>query len=230
MKYTHKIIFITLSLTILQNALYSNPISKEFIQTYLPENPIILEAGAYNGNDTEQMATMWPGCTIYAFEPIPELYESVYQKAVKCPQIKCFNLALSNANGTADFYVSSGSSNQSSSLLKPKEHLRMHPDVEFKTKIHVQTSTLDDWAEQNNVDHIDFMWLDMQGGEYQMLKNSTKILPTVKVIFTEISYIELYEGCPNFPEFKAWMESQGFKLIAENYVCCGWGDALFVRC
>lgn len=221
--------FATLSLFIQFNICSSN-ITREFIQNYLPENPIILEAGAHNGHDTIQMATMWPTCTIYAFEPLPNFFAITNAKAKPFSQIKCFNLALSNFNGTADFYVSSGASDQSSSLLKPKEHLNQHPDVTFKTMIKVQTSTLDDWAKQNNVDHIDFMWLDMQGGEYQMLKASTKILPTVQVIFTEISYIELYEGCPNFPEFKTWLESQGFELISEDYVCCGWGDALFVRC
>ena len=36
----------------------TNPITKTFIQQFLPENPIILEAGAYNGKDTKIMASM----------------------------------------------------------------------------------------------------------------------------------------------------------------------------
>jgi FkbM family methyltransferase len=212
------------------NSIYTLPITKQTIKTYLPENPIILEAGAHNGSDTEEMARLWPKCTIYAFEPIPKFFDMISQKAHSNDQIKCFKLALSDKNGQAMFYVSSGMSDASSSLLLPKQHLDVCPTVLFETAIKVQTMTLDSWAEQNNVDHIDFMWLDMQGGEYQMLKSSKKILPTVKVIFTEVSLCELYQDCPNYPEFKAWMELQGFKAVEEDFGPKYWGDALFVRC
>jgi hypothetical protein len=73
------------------------------------------------------------------------------------------------------------------------------------------------------------MWLDMQGSEYQMLKASTKILPTVQVILTEVSLRELYEGCPLYPQYKSWLESEGFKVVIEDFSHRYWGDALFVR-
>lgn len=227
--YTKNKALSLISLTILMQQNPISSISKQVIQKYLPENPIILEAGAYDGGDTRQMAALWPKSTIYAFEPIPELFNKMRVNTLNHLQIRRFKLALSDQNGEATFYVSSGMSDASSSLLKPKEHLNVCPTVKFNEIITVETITLDDWAEQNNVDHIDFMWLDMQGGEYQMLKASTKILPTVQVILTEVSYKELYEGCPNFPEFKAWMESQGFVLVDEDSSPGAWGDALFVR-
>ena len=81
----------------------------------------------------------------------------------------------------------------------------------------------------NNIDHIDFMWLDMQGAEYQMLKKSKIILPTVKVIFTEVSLLQMYEDCPLYPEFRAWLESEGFEVVAEQLPWKDMGNVLFIR-
>jgi len=47
------------------------------IAKYLPVNPVIIEAGAYIGNDTLEMSKVWPKGRIYAFEPVPMLYEKL---------------------------------------------------------------------------------------------------------------------------------------------------------
>lgn len=87
--------------------------------------------------------------------------------------------------------------------------------------------TLDSWAKKNHISKIDFLWLDMQGSEFQMLKASPEILKTVQVIQTEVSRKPFYEGTIVLDEGKAWLESQGFMAI---YVTPDeHGDALFVR-
>ena len=207
----------------------TNPITKTFIQQFLPENPIILEAGAYNGKDTQIMASMWPKSIIYSFEPIPNLFKKLQKRTYELKNVHRFECALSDTNGTAKFYVSGGQGAGSSSLLKPKEHITFHPGISFDSTIEVETITLDDWAMANNIDHIDFMWLDMQGAEYQMLKTSKIILPTVKVIFTEVSLLQMYEDCPLYPEFRAWLESEGFEVVAEQLPWKDMGNVLFIR-
>jgi len=82
---------------------------------------------------------------------------------------------------------------------------------------------------KNNVDRIDFLWLDMQGYEPLMLQSSKKILKTVKVIYTEVNHKELYKGAILYPEFKQWLEKQGFTLVKTCFPFEDWGDALFVR-
>lgn len=89
---------------------------------------------------------------------------------------------------------------------------------------------LDEWAVQNNVDHIDFMWLDMQGAEMKMLQGAPQILKNVSVIYTEVNFYEVYAGCPTYPEYRAWLESQGFKVVYEDIKSwIDFGDVLFVR-
>lgn len=198
--------------------------NKKYIEQFLPKNPVILEAGAHIGVDTVEMAKMWPTSTIHAFEPVPKLYNQLVASTYHLSNVRCYELALSNLCGRASFYISGGAGDASSSLLKPKEHLLYHPQITFDEVIEVKTLTLDDWAEQNGVDHIDFMWLDMQGHELTMLKSSPKILSTVSVIFLEVSRSEFYQGTALFHEVNQWLSAQGF-----HYVCEIYENALYIR-
>jgi hypothetical protein len=127
-------------------------------------------------------------------------------------------------------YVSSGSSDASSSLLKPTGHKEDHPDVYFENHIEVSTLTLDDWAETNNIPKVDFLWLDMQGFEYQMMQASATILPMVRLIHTEVSLREAYGQSLIYADFKKRLESRGFSVVAEAIPeGTDMGNALFVK-
>jgi hypothetical protein len=136
--------------------------------------------------------------------------------------------------GTAKMYVSEFKNgpnfpSQSSSLLEPKEHLHYSPHVVFPKTVIVPITTFDHWAQENSIDHIDFMLLDMQGYELNALMASPNIVRTVKVILTEIEFVEAYKNQFLFDEIKHWLEGQGFVMIAKSDIY-GWcGDALFVR-
>lgn len=204
-------------------------ISKKYISNFLPEDPVIVEAGAHRGGDTIQMAKLWPKSTIYAFEPVPELYEKLLKRTKKYQNIHCCNYALGNESGFTSINISEGKSDASSSILQPKEHLNVHPDVLFKKEINVPMITLDRWAEENSVDKVDFLWLDLQGFEYQVLNASPVILSKVKAIYTEVSFISAYENTLLYPEFKKWLENAGFfekELDSQNF---DMGNALFIR-
>ncbi len=201
----------------------------KIMQPYLPANPIIVEAGAHKGFDTVKMKQFWPQSTIYAFEPVPDLFQDLKNNCKSMTGIILSDYALSHKNGYATLHISKGRGDGSSSLLAPKKHLDLFPDVTFKQKIKVQTITLDSWAEQENVDSIDLLWLDLQGYEYSVLAASPNILKTVKVIFTEINFEEAYENCVLYPLLKYWLIKQGFVEKHRIILHPSFGDALFVR-
>jgi len=127
-------------------------------------------------------------------------------------------------------FISSGGSDGSSSLNRPKDHLEDHPTVDFNTEEEVLTRTLDSWAENNNISAVDFLWLDMQGHEFSMLSNSLTILPTVKAIHSEVSIKQAYENTMLFTEYKAWLGSKGFVVVKEAIPAgSDMGNVLFVR-
>lgn len=193
----------------------------KFIKPYLPHNPVILEAGSFNGTDTVHMSQFWPEAYIHAFEPVPEVYKILKNKTKGIPKISTYPFALSNRNGFATFHLAeapqkAGVSTGSGSLLAPKEHLK-YSDAVFPGQITVETLTLDQWASIYNIDHIDFMWLDMQGHELTALKHALTILPSVTMIYTEVEFVEAFEGQPLYKDVKEWLGLQGFELLATDF-------------
>ena len=192
----------------------NDKIALAYLKKFLPSNPTVIDCGAHDGSDTVVLQQKLGG-RVYAFEVVPEIFERLKQRTANNKNIICFPIALAAETGTAKFYVGEGSSDASSSLLAPKEHLVDHPDINFDRTITVETNTLDDWAAKQGITSIDFLWLDMQGAELMMLQHSPKILATVKMIHTEVSVRETYEGVTLYKDYKNWLTANGFKLIAE---------------
>lgn len=109
-----------------------------------------------------------------------------------------------------------------------KRHLNIFPTVFFDEEFTVSTITLDEWAKENCIANIDFMWLDLQGMELMVLKSGVNILKSVKAIYTEVSIIEAYEGQTLYSDLKEWLFSNGFHIEREE-VEKGGGNVFFIR-
>lgn len=204
-------------------------ISKSVMKKFLPAHPVMIDCGAHEGADSIQLVKILGG-TLHAFEPVPGIYGRLKDAVAKYPSIKTYPLALSNKTGHDHFFVSEGASDGSSSLLPPKDHITDHADTFFNKKIEVKTMTLDDWAAEYAIGAVDMLWLDMQGFEMAMLKASTVVFPRVRLIHTEVSTKETYEGVPLYRDYRAFLESCGFKAVVEA-IPAGWdmGNVLFAR-
>jgi FkbM family methyltransferase len=206
------------------------------VTQYLPDNPIIVEAGAFDGTDTCKMSSHWPKGIIHSFEPVPDVFALLEAKTSQLPNVVRHPIALSDHNGSATLYVSEkpsrpGEPFQAGTLLKPKERLK-HSPITYPRTITVPTITLDTWAKENNIDHIDFMWLDLQGLALPVLKGGAQILKTVRALFVEVEFIEAYEGQAQYEEIRTWLERQGFNAIAQDFLdTTSWiyGNVFFVR-
>ncbi len=211
-----------------------NRITKELILNYLPEKSIILEAGACDGGDTIEWSEILPESTIYAFEPVPKNYEKLVENTKNYKNIITSNLALAEKTGEITMHVSNSLNSEedlaySSSILEPTGHLKVHESVDFKEKIQIKTINLDEWAENNNVKNIDFMWLDLQGAEFEVLNAAPKVLNSLKVLYTEVSLIELYKNTLLYKDFKKWLISKGFTVLREDIPWKDVGNVLFIK-
>jgi 2-O-methyltransferase len=208
----------------------------ETIKQFLPDNPVIVEAGAFDGYDTKKMALQWPQGIIHAFEPVSEIYERLLKNTSMLPNVQQHPAALSDHTGTAQFYVSEkptkpGIASQAGSLHKPKERLSRSPII-FPRMTTVQTITLDQWADENGVSAIDLLWLDTQGHELAILQAAPKMSHNIKVVLAEVSFIESYEGQPLYKDVVAWMAEHGFEEVGRDFADTTqsfFGNVLFLR-
>lgn len=184
------------------------------IRKYLPRDPIILEAGAHMGFDTYGLARVWSKGFVYAFEPVPDVYNNLVDRLTGLGNVKTYNLALGKDNGTIEMYISGGVSTASSSILKPTAHLDLFPKVTFENKTTVPIRRLKDWAVEEGVLEIDLLWLDMQGYEVYALEGAGDLLRNVSVIYTELCKTELYSGLTTQDDYIAFLEKLGFNLLS----------------
>ncbi len=109
----------------------------------------------------------------------------------------------------------------------------------------VETVRLDDIEE---VESLDYLKIDIQGGELEVFRNGVERLADCLVIHTEVEFLPMYEGQPLFSEVEMFLRSQGFvfhrfaplvsrvlkPLVVGNDIYAGlsqlfWADAVFIR-
>jgi FkbM family methyltransferase len=208
-------------------------IGKQTIKSLLPENPVIVEVGAHVGIDTLEFGVMYPKGRIISFEPQKDLFVAAVERTWNAENVSIFPYAISSEYSLQKFYVSSGASTGSSSLLNPTKHLEHHPDVQFDENDSqmVVTVPLGEACKELGIQKIDLLWIDTQGAELLVLKGAAEMLPHTSFIYLECSVDPLYEGGASYDEIKTFLSAHGFQLEKE-YMPPDWGgegNALFSR-
>ncbi len=204
----------------------------DLIAKFLPENPVIFEAGGHYGTDTTRFAEKWPGSRIISFEPNPNAFNKLLEKTKEMENVHVYNLAVNDYNGSAILNVCYGTTGDNpifegaSSLLEPSVCMEVHYQG---PKVEVPCVVLEDWCRSNGIDQIDFMWLDLEGLELQALSSSPKLLEQAKVIYTETNFFEFRKGMTLFHELKKFLEDSGFRLLSHWYREGLLGAAIFVK-
>lgn len=153
------------------------------------DSPIVFEIGTNDGTDTKEILKYCKGDFRYfAFEPDPRTAEVV--KGIGLP-ITFVEAAVSSGNGKAKFYQFSDKKDSGdlgamgpSSLFEPLPYDHWLPHLKHEV-IEVDTISLDYFCESSRVYHIDFLWIDAQGAEYDILEGGKEILKNTGWIFME---------------------------------------------
>jgi len=80
-------------------------------------------------------------------------------------------------------------------------------------EVPVELSTLDRWRTEQAVASVDFMKLNVQGAELEILSAGKSVLPEVMGLLTEVAFVEDYKGRPLFADVDSWLRAQGFTFF-----------------
>lgn len=186
--------------------------------------PIIFDIGANDGEDSLWLANLFPYSTVYSFECDPRAIKRFKKKVGDHKRIFLQEYAVSKSNGKITFHQSDGQMagkeidegwDYSGSIHKPKNHLVKYPWVKFENTIEVNTVRIDDWCLANNINHIDFIWMDVQGAELDVIEGGRDfVFKNANVLYTEYSEWEMYENQPNL---KTLMQSLSNYRIEKRF-------------
>lgn len=165
----------SLHIDITKNLLYDR-LTKKIIEIAVKPDSICIDIGCHKGEILSLILKQAPKGGHYAFEPIPQFYE--YLKAKYGKKNHVFSFALSDKIGETTFqYVKNAPAY--SGMLKRRYEIN-NPIIE---EITVKTITLDEILGYNQ--KIDFIKIDVEGAELNVLKGARKVIANSKplVIF-----------------------------------------------
>ncbi len=171
---------------------------------------IVIDIGAHIGYFTRLYSSLVGAKgMVYAFEADPENFSLLEKNTRRLTNVKIFPLAITDSVGTVDFYHYPDKAGCHSTL----------PNVPLdykKEKITVACSNLDSVLTNLNIDRVDLIKMDIEGGEGAALRGMEKTLagstPLRLVVEFAPAWIRAAGGTPL--SFLQNLTRDGFKIFA----------------
>lgn len=145
-----------------------------FVGRFLQPDMVVLDIGAHHGLYT-LLASRLVGARgkVLAFEPSARERKalSLHMSLNRCKNVQVLPFALGKETTDADLYVVEASASGCNSLRPPASDVLVssHPQ-------RVRVVRLDDQLSVLKIDHVDFIKLDVEGGELAVLEGASQLL------------------------------------------------------
>lgn len=176
---------------------------------FTPKN--VVEIGANFAQDAEFLRQSFSlnESDVYVFEPHPQIFQEIKKRY----NFNSYELAVSNTTGRANFnaididgneYGNSGISSLRDGLTTDKKNF---------IDVDVEMIRMDEFIKNNAISEIDFLKIDVEGMNYEVLEGFGDELRKVKVIQTEGEYKQYWEGQKLYHDMDYYLTSRNFLLV-----------------
>lgn len=121
----------------------------------LNTNSIVFDVGGYQGQWTSDIFSRYC-CTIYVFEPVKEFYEFIKSRFERNNSIIIHHFGLADKTEKASIFLD----RDGSSLFRYRGQSEL-----------IQVVRAADFIQQSNIQCIDLMKINIEGGEYNLLEH-----------------------------------------------------------
>ena len=187
----------------------------------------VIDGGASRGSFSDAFLQLHRPKKLVLVEALPGLAEKLNRRFQGHAAISVVAAALAEKSGEAEFGVNEYDC--SSSLLKidPRNSEWFGQNLRLAQTIRVPTLSLPDLMRREHLERVDLLKLDLQGAERLVFTGGESVLGRIQVIFSEVLFEPLYEGCWLFWDVQKFLSGRGFKLCSlSNIVHATTGDLL----
>ncbi|MEM9420240.1 MAG: FkbM family methyltransferase [Planctomycetota bacterium] len=175
----------------------------------------IVDAGASDGRIAKRFGKRFTTAQLHMFEPNPDYAPALAELHAVQPRYHHYPVVLSDTPGEKTFYVTADPG--SSSLYQTNDAMKKaYPEqAAHKAQMTVPATTLDQWADENNIAGVQFIKMDIQGGEADMMRGASRLLDeSVVAIYTEVFFQNFYEGGATYSDIDLVLREHGFGLYS----------------
>lgn len=179
---------------------------------------VIFDVGANDGRTFERYFGN-SHYQIYLFEPTPKLCKDIRQWINQYSNVHLVESAVDADESPKTFHIAGQADWGCSSLHEFSDNLDKtwpeRPDLKVTDTITVPCIRLDTFIECNKIDAIDYLHIDTQGNDLNVLKSLGDYVNIVKEGQIEVpmnDLVKLYKTQHRLEETREWLLSNGFVI------------------
>lgn len=193
---------------------------------------VIYDVGSNNADYSLLFNKIYSKANIFSFEPNPSLYKIASHNTRKFSNIKIIEKAVGNSNTIKDLKIDQNSSlttslsksNKSSNTYKIKKFLYGESS---KNIVKINIIKLDSFINKRNVP--DFVKIDVEGYEEEVLKGLQKNIKKIKLVMIEFHFDKLYKGYST-TRLHNYFKKNNFKLVKSiKFPILNWEDRFYLN-
>ena len=135
--------------------------------------PVVFDVGANIGDFSSAMLSVFgERVRLYTFEPSGAAFAKMSQKLAGYKNVRLSNFGLGEHNETAVLHTDRPGSEYGSLYVRRIEHI----GVTINTCEAIEIRRIDNFCQQEGIEHIDLLKLDVEGNEFNVLRGGESLL------------------------------------------------------
>ncbi len=178
----------------------------------------VIDVGANKGQFSALALELFPGATIYAFEPLAQPFARLAAWSACEPRLVRHPMALTRGGGRAIMQVAARVDSSSLRMITDRQ-VALFPRTQRVRTEEVAVARLDSVLSPEQLVSPVLLKIDVQGSELDVLAGAGELLSRFEWIYVECSFVELYVGQALVSEVEAFLAAAGFLPLVYWNIC-----------
>ena len=201
----------------------SDLISSELmvIKHFINDGDIVFDLGGFQGEWTQAVLNSKSKCSVHIFEPVTSSYEKIkvnLSEFIKRGTVMPNQCCVSNDSGLSHFWIYEENTVLSTLHKRNENELKrvgISPIVKRDTAVKI---TLDEYCKLKNIEYIDFLKIDVEGDEFNVLKGASDLLSKKRIKYIQFEYGGCYvDSNTKLEEVFLYLKEKGYMIGKISY-------------
>jgi FkbM family methyltransferase len=191
--------------------LQASSIERNLVKRYIRKGDMVFDVGAFQGKWTDLVLPINPK-EMHLFEPAEESYKYLLNKFSEKRDVVIRNLAAFSISSRRNFYYYTGYPSLSTIYRRVRAESKNIIPAPNKP-IPVLTTTIDIYCKQYGIEHINYLKIDTEGSEWDVITGAEELLDRGRIDFVEFEYGGTYlDANITLEQVYRYLRGKGYKV------------------